>query len=144
MTTTLAGFGYTCKQQAAKRLIWQSTAVSLKDLFRKRLQEEMEAQSLSANGLARRCRQGGHHIGQTTISAILRGKQGPSMENIEILSYCLGVPAWFLFTESRDVEQKVIKPPHNVVRLPAPYPKIFPTGKRPDDQTRPRVAKKRR
>lgn len=101
----------------------------LKDLFRQRLKEEMENQGVSANALADRCKRAGHDIGQTTISTILRGKYGASLSNIEALADGLGVPAWFLFTDAKAVEQRVIKPPsgapQRVSRLPDSYPKIF-------------------
>jgi transcriptional regulator with XRE-family HTH domain len=125
LETNIAGFCYHRKQNTAKSRLGHATAVRLKDLFRKRLQEEMDAQGVSANSLADRCRKAGADIGQTTISAILRGKQGASMDKVEELADGLGVPAWFLFTDREQVEQRVIKPPTNVVRLPDPYPKIF-------------------
>lgn len=99
---------------------------SLKDLFRRRLQAEMERAEVSANALAARTKGA---IGQTTISRILRGNQDPTLPKVEALATALDVPAWYLMTDSAVVETRVIRAPDvplgNVKELSKPYPAVF-------------------
>lgn len=128
---------------------WDALGVKsdLQKLLVRRLAEEMEARSLSANALARIAKGMGHQIGQTTISAILRGELDPTLSRLEAMAEGIGIPAWYLLTDAGQVEQRVIKSPTqtipgNVVRLSSPYPSIF---KKTDPQTKqPRVAQKKK
>lgn len=99
---------------------------ALKNLFRRRLQEEMERAGISANALAART---GGAVGQTTISRTLRGDQDLTIPKVEALAEALGVPAWYLLTDADSVETRVIRTPEvtskNVKKLPKPYPAVF-------------------
>jgi transcriptional regulator with XRE-family HTH domain len=103
---------------------WKS---ALQETFSRRMAEEMTSRQLSANSLARMAQKLGHTITQPTVSRILLGKQDPSLEKIHAISEALGVPAWFLLTESGESEQRIITPPPrpNVVTLGSPYERIF-------------------
>ena len=109
----------------------------------RRLKEEMHARGLSSNALARLCKDRKLDVGYATISRILSGKQDPTLQKVDALAEAIGLPAWAMMTGADQLEQVVIKPPQNVVRLPAPYPKIFTTGKTPDTQTRQKTKKRR-
>jgi transcriptional regulator with XRE-family HTH domain len=103
----------------------------LQKLFIRRLGEEMDARAMSDNALAKLARTIGHEIGQTSISAIRRGKQDPSLEKVNALADALGIPAWVLFMEPGQIEQRVIRPaalPKNVVKLANPYPPMLHRG----------------
>lgn len=125
--TSLSASGLVVNPYVDYRRICHLSAMksALQRMFVKRLQEEMTARRLSANALARLCKASELDVGYATISRILSGKQDPTLQKVDALSSAIGLPSWFLFTESSQVEQRVIKPPTNVVRLPDPYPKIF-------------------
>lgn len=90
----------------------------------------MAARHISANALARIAKGMGYQIGQTTISAILRGDLDPTLSRLEAIAEGLGLPAWYLLTDAGQVEQRVIKSPTatipgNVVKLASPYQPVF-------------------
>ena len=111
---------------------------ALPSLFARRLQEEMGKRKLSANALARILR---GRVGYASISRILSGKQDPTLDKVDALAEAVGMPAWALLTEEKNLEQVVIRPPSNVVRLPDPYPKIF--DKKPHEQATKRNKRRR-
>jgi hypothetical protein len=92
----------------------------LQKLFVQRLIEEQGERSDKELAAASKGR-----ISQTMVSAIKRFDHDLTLLKVSILAEALGVPAWYLLTEKDQVEQTVIRPPTNVVRLPDPYPKIF-------------------
>jgi transcriptional regulator with XRE-family HTH domain len=146
MTTTLAGCCYVRKRYVANPAFGHAEGMKsdLQKLFVRRLGEEMDVRAMSDNGLAKLARTIGHEIGQTTISAIRRGKQDPSLEKVNALADALGVPAWALFMEAGHIEQRVIRPaalPKNVVKLANPYP---PMLRRSDDVQPKKVSKRKR
>lgn len=102
----------------------------LQRLFVERLTEEMDARGISDNALAIAAKRAGHKLSQTMVSGIKRFERDPTIGKVHAIAETLGVPAWFLLTPKDRVEQTVIRPPSNVVRLPDPYPKIF--GKKPE------------
>lgn len=114
-------------------------ATELRRLFVNRLKEVMGENHLSMNALALRCK---GKVGYASINRILNGKQDPTLDKIHAIAEAVGLPAWFLLTEKDQVEQRVIRPPQNVVTLPRPYPKIF--GDKSDPALpKPRPAAKR-
>jgi hypothetical protein len=92
----------------------------LQRLFVQRLTEEQGERSDKELAAASKGR-----ISQTMISAIKRFHHDLTLEKVSILAEALGFPPWYLLTKKDQVEQTVIRPPSNVVRLPDPYPKIF-------------------
>lgn len=110
----------------------------LQRLFVKRLEEERKARGFSINGLARATK---GRVGYASVNRILAGKQDPSIEIIEALVDALGLPAWAFFTEADQMEQRVIRPPQNVIRLPDPYPRIF--SRKPEEPSTRKVKRKR-
>lgn len=97
----------------------------LQRLFVQRLKEEMESRGMSDNALAVAAKRSGHKLSQTMVSGIKRFEKDPTIGKVSAIASTLGVPAWFLLTPQDQVEQRVIRPPSNVHRLPDPYPKIF-------------------
>ena len=95
----------------------------LQGVFVKRVAEEMSSRGISANTLAKMAKAKHHKIGQTTISLILRGKLDPSLEKVFAISEALGLPAWFLMTDTAHVEQRVITTPKA-----HPAEKVVPLG----------------
>ena len=122
----LAASGLPVKPHVASGRIMHPSPMgeSLKDLFRRRLAEEMETAQISGNALAAKTRGA---VGQTTISRILRGSQDPTIPKVEALAEAMGLPAWYLLTDADTVETRVIRTPvtSNVAPLPKPYPNVF-------------------
>jgi transcriptional regulator with XRE-family HTH domain len=105
----------------------------------------MDARTISANALAAFAKKLGYSLGQTTISRILRGEQDPTLQKVYALAEALGMPAWALFIEAGQIEQRVIRPaaiPRNVVRLPSPYPPMV--QKRENGHTGKKSAEKKK
>lgn len=111
---------------------------TLRELFVDRLKDELEERKISVNGLARLVK---GDVGYGSVSRILAGKQDPTLAKVEALAKAVGLPAWALMVEAGQVEQRVIRPPQNVVKLPNPYPKIFPPASESPSKAK---AKKRR
>lgn len=101
----------------------------LQKVFIRRLDEEMQARHISGNALAVAAKVHGLKLGQRSIARMLKGEQDPTLEKLEVISYLLGIPAWFLLTDQ--AEQRIIRPPtvekasSGVVAFPNPYPKVF-------------------
>lgn len=94
----------------------------------------MRARGLSANALARHCKDRELDVGYASISRILAGKQDPTLEKVDALAEAIGLPAWAFMTEADALEQTVIRPPQNVLKLPDPYPRIF--GKKTEERAK--------
>jgi transcriptional regulator with XRE-family HTH domain len=137
---TLADFCSPRKQNNADRRFCHYYGVKaqpksqLQRRFIRRLDEEMKARQISQATLASRTKglDGDEEVGQTTISAILRGKHDPKLGTVSSICRALGLPAWSLMLEPDDVEQTVIRPSaaaqQKVVRLGG-YPSVLPAEK---------------
>lgn len=123
-----------CKPYSANGVLGHSVRVktNLQKLFMRRLAEELKNRGLSQNALADLSKETPYEIGQTTISAILKGKHDPKLGTVYSLSRLLDIPAWSLLIEPEQVEQRVIRPSaaaqQKVVRLGG-YPSVLPAKK---------------
>jgi transcriptional regulator with XRE-family HTH domain len=87
----------------------------------RRLKEEMARQAFSQAALARTAQARGHDLTQPTIGRILAGTLDPSLKTVHALADSLGLPDWFLLTDRDQVEERIVRPPKNVVAIPSPY-----------------------
>lgn len=130
----------TVKRHAVNPSRWHSSVVqkSLDDVVVARLKAEMDRRRESANSLARKCKLLGYRTGQTTISAILRGKQSARVETLEKLAAVLEIEPWLLLTEPGALESLLARsgrpalpaPTATVHQLaPPPYGPMLSSGK---------------
>lgn len=116
--------------------IWHAGAVkkSLDHIVIERLKAEMLRAGHSANSLAKRCRQLGYRTNQTTISAILRGRQSARVETLEKIASVLDIDAWLLLAEPGTIESILARSrpssvhsntPASVHQLEQPYGPIL-------------------
>lgn len=125
-TTGLSAYGRQSQSlcgQGGENATLQAVNSELTKLFVDRLKEELGRKGLTVNAFAELCKPKG--AGYGSVFRILKGKQDPTLSMVFALSEALGLPAWYLLTRKDQVEERVIRTPTNVVRLPDPYPKIF-------------------
>lgn len=96
---------------------------------------------MSDNALALSARRAGYKLSQTMVSGIKRFEKDPTIGKVSAIADTLGVPAWFLLTPQDQVEQRVIRPPTNVLAMPERYPKIF--TKKTDEHATKKVKRRR-
>lgn len=125
----------------AQRMGEEDNLPELYRLFKRRLQEEMDARQLSQNAISRAAQKAGHDLRQSSISRILKGKQDPTLGTINAIVDVIGLPAWYLLTEPEG-EQRVIRTP-KVVSLQRPDYSVMKRT-RSEDKPRQTMAKRRR
>lgn len=125
---------------------WLNPNESLREIFVRRLKEEMTKGKISQNELAARCRlHGGSKTSQSNISRLLSRGQGLRIATLEVVSKALNKPYWYLLADLHQMEHLVISPP------PTPpdkvksigYPYVPSVGKSVRKRTR-RSKKRRR
>lgn len=91
---------------------WLNPKESLREIFVRRLKEEMAKGKISQNALAARCRlHGGSKTDQGNISRILNKPQGLRIATLEVVSKALNKPYWYLLADLHQMEHLVISPP---------------------------------
>lgn len=106
-------------------------------VFVQRVRDEMKNQQLSDNELAKRCKQKGFPIGQSSISRLTRGKggkNGPTIANIHAIARGLDREAWQLFKLAEGAK---------VLPLPIPSRPIHDEPDRQESRLSPRRKRRR-
>lgn len=112
----------------------RSGSTPLRELFVRRVREEMYAQELSVNALSKR-------VGaprQTTLNDVLAKGADPRLETVYQTAFALGVQPWELLVEVNRAGEKIIPAAVGserqiVVPLQRKYPTIFAAPQKEKD-----------